>query len=67
MLKNAGAYPWDRDEIDKEIIKGVIERNGKIINSETEAGGYPVIKPVFRKFKAAEWDMETMTRKNNTD
>ncbi len=67
VLKNAGAYPWDRDEIDKEIIKGVIEGNGKIINSETEAGGYPVIKPVFRKFKASEWDMETMTRKKDAD
>ena len=25
VLKNAGARPWDRDEIDKRIVQGVID------------------------------------------
>ena len=64
VLKNAGAFPWDRDEIDKRIIKGARKGNGKIIDSETEAGGYPLIKPVYRSFKPEEWDMVTLTKKN---
>lgn len=63
VLKNAGAFPWDRDEVDKQIIAGVRSGKGRIINSEAEAGGYPSPKPVFREFKAAEWDMVTLTRK----
>ena len=63
VLKNAGAFPWDRDEVDKQIIAGVRSGKGRIINSETEAGGYPSPKPVFREFKAEEWDMVTLTRK----
>ena len=64
MLKNAGAFPWDRDEIDKKIIEGASNGNGKIIDSETEAGGYPPIKPVYRSFKPEEWDMVTLKKKN---
>lgn len=64
ILKNAGAFPWNRDEIDNKIIADVISGNGKIINSEAEAGGYPVVKPVYRKFNINEWDMETLTKKN---
>lgn len=62
-LKNAGAFPWDRDAIDQQIIDGIKAGNGQIIDSESEAGGYPVIKPVYRKFNAAEWDLSTMTKK----
>ena len=63
VLKNAGAFPWDRDEFDKKIIDGVKTGNGKIINSEVEAGGYPVITPVYKKFNVEEWDMVTLTKK----
>jgi hypothetical protein len=64
VLKNAGAFPLDRDEIDKKIIAGVQNGNGKIIDSESEAGGYPPVKPVYRKFNPEEWDMVTLTKKN---
>lgn len=63
VLKNAGAFPWDRDAVDQQIIAGVRSGKGRVINSETEAGGYPSPKPVFREFKAEEWDMLTLTRK----
>ncbi len=63
VLKNAGAFPWDRDAIDQQIIDSVKAGTGQIIDSESEVGGYPVIKPVYRKFKAAEWDLNTMTKK----
>jgi hypothetical protein len=64
VLKNAGAFPWDRDEVDRRIIAGVKSGDGKIINSELEGGDYPVIKPVFRKFNPTEWDLVTLTKKN---
>ncbi len=63
VLKNAGAFPWDRDEVDKQIIAGVRSGKGRVIDSETEAGGYPAPKPVFRSFKAEEWNMVTLTKK----
>ncbi len=55
VLENAGAFPWDRDPIDKMIISDVRQGRGRIISSETDMGGYPVVKPVYRKFKAEEW------------
>jgi hypothetical protein len=58
VLENAGAFPRDRDSIDRKIIDGVISGKGKIIDSEKEAGGYPVIKPVYRKYNAKEWDLK---------
>ena len=65
VLKNAGAFPWERDEIDKRIIGGVRGNKGSIINSEKEGGGYPDFKPVTRKFNEDEWDMEKMILKKN--
>ncbi|MCD6287957.1 MAG: pectate lyase [Candidatus Hydrogenedentes bacterium] len=41
VLKNAGARPWDRDEIDKRIVQGVIDGSARIIDSQQEVGGYP--------------------------
>lgn len=63
VLQNAGAFPWDRDAIDKRIIEGARNGTGRIINSENEVGGYPSFKPVYRKFNPAEWDLATMTLK----
>lgn len=64
VLENAGALPWNRDDIDKRIIEGVKNGTGKIINGESEVGGYPSYKPVYRKFIPQEWDLATMTMKN---
>lgn len=61
VLENAGAFPWDRDDIDRGIIEGARSGSGRIINSEIEAGGYPSYKPVYRKFNPGDWDLSTMT------
>lgn len=60
---DCGAFPWNRDETDKRIIASVKAGTARIINSETEAGGYPAFKPVYREFREEEWDMITLTKK----
>jgi pectate lyase len=63
VLENAGAFPWQRDEIDHRIIDNARGRTGRIINCEKEAGGYPEYKPVYLRFREGEWDLNTMMRK----
>jgi hypothetical protein len=41
VLKNAGARPADRDEVDKRIINEVDSTSGHIIDSPSDVGGYP--------------------------
>jgi len=65
VLKNAGARPWDRNAIDKRIIREAREGTGKIIDSEQEVGGYPTMKETRSRFDPEEWDMATMERKEN--
>ena len=67
VLRHAGAFPWDRDDIDQRIIAGIHSGQGKIIDSETEVGGYPVIKPVYREFNPEEWDLITLTTKTENN
>ena len=61
VLKNAGARPWDRDQTDQAIIKEVKKGNNRIIDSETEAGGYPAVPSTFKSFNADRWDMDHIT------
>jgi pectate lyase len=61
VLANAGARPWDRDPHDVRILADVAEGRGKIIDSEREVGGYPVVEPRRRGFDPAQWDLATMT------
>ena len=63
VLKNTGARPWDRDEIDKRIIQQVKNKTSKIIDSEKEVGGYPTAEPVFQEFKVDEWDLKRLIKK----
>jgi hypothetical protein len=63
VLNNAGAFPWERDEIDQRIIGGARGKTGRIISTEKEGGGYPDFKPVIRKFHEEEWDMERLLLK----
>lgn len=41
VLRNAGARPWDRDEVDQRIVRQVREGTGRIIDSQEQVGGYP--------------------------
>lgn len=41
VLAQAGARPWDRDAVDRRIVEQVRTRTGRVIDSETDVGGYP--------------------------
>ncbi|WP_226467749.1 pectate lyase family protein [Luteimonas panaciterrae] len=60
VVANAGARPWDRDDVDRRILADVIEGRGKIIDSEEEVGGYPKQKETRQAFVPADWNLDTM-------
>lgn len=60
LLTTVGARPWDRDAHDVRILADIAEGRGKIIDSESEVGGYPIQKPTYRAFVPEDWDLETM-------
>lgn len=41
-LSNAGARPWDPDPIDIRIKTQLLAGEGRIIDSQSEVGGYPI-------------------------
>jgi hypothetical protein len=49
VLANAGARPADRDSVDQRLVNDVLERTGKIINSQSEVGGWPKLALNNRK------------------
>jgi hypothetical protein len=49
VLKNAGARPWDRDEVDARIVRQVRAGQGRIIDSQEQVGGYPRAAMTVRK------------------
>lgn len=53
VLENAGAFPNNKDAVDQAIVDDIRSGTGKIIDSEKEAGGYPEVKPVYRKLDEA--------------
>lgn len=61
MLENVGARPWDRDQVDKVIVREVKNGKNRIINSETEAGDYPNVPSTFNSFNADHWDIDHIT------
>ena len=63
VAHNAGARPWDRDEIDTRIVRQAMDGTGRIIDSEEEVGGYPVVEETRAAFDPDKWDLRFMTRK----
>ena len=63
VIANAGARPWERDEVDWRVIADTIEGRGRIIDSEQEVGGYPVQLATSKAFDPNEWDLRYMTPK----
>ena len=55
VLNNAGAFYWNRDRIDSELIDNVRNMTGQVIDSQNEVGGYPVIPSETRP---AGWDTD---------
>lgn len=60
VIADAGARPWDRDDVDRRILADTIEGRGGIIDSQDDVGGYPKQAETRQRFIAADWDMETM-------
>ena len=60
VIANAGARPWDRDDIDRRIVADVIEGRGGIIDHEDEVGGYPKHAQTRQAFVPADWDLDTL-------
>jgi hypothetical protein len=48
VLRTVGARPAHRDPIDARIVQSVIDRNGRIIDSQDDVGGYPVRESTHR-------------------
>jgi len=63
VVNNAGARPRERDFIDKRIIRDFLNRTGKIINSQEEAGGYPAYKKTYRKLDIPERNLENWLKR----
>jgi hypothetical protein len=62
VLTHAGATPWNRDAVDRRIIKEVRHNRSSFIDSQEEVGGYPDYEPVRRELdvpqrqgKLREW------------
>ncbi|WP_407353695.1 polysaccharide lyase family 1 protein [Luteimonas sp. R10] len=60
VIADAGARPWDRDEIDRRIVADVIEARGAIIDSEQAVGGYPDHPETRQAFVPEDWELDTM-------
>lgn len=60
LLNNAGARPWNRDEVDRRIIAEIKSGANKVIDSEKEVGGYPTMEATYKKFDVSKWDLETL-------
>ncbi|MBN4049579.1 pectate lyase, partial [bacterium AH-315-N03] len=43
VLDSAGARPWSRDSVDLRIVADVRAGSGRIVDSVSEAGGYPSV------------------------
>lgn len=43
VLANSGARPLDRDRVDTRVVDGVRKKTGRIIDSQNDVGGWPVL------------------------
>lgn len=59
VLHNAGARPWDRDEVDQRIVRQVREGKGKILDSQEQVGGYPRMEAAARALEVPKDNIES--------
>ncbi len=62
IIHTAGARPWNRDETDTRLLNEILTNTGKIINYETEVGGYPNYTPTNKLFIEEEWNLDYMLK-----
>lgn len=60
VVANAGARPWDRDDVDRRILADTIEGRGRIIDSQNDVGGYPKQAATRQAFVPEDWNLDTM-------
>ncbi|HEX7828251.1 MAG TPA: right-handed parallel beta-helix repeat-containing protein [Thermoanaerobaculia bacterium] len=69
-LRSAGSRPARRDPIDARIVRSIIDGDGRIIDSQREAGGYPkresVSRPVIVPQDRRQW-LEQLSRTLEVD
>jgi hypothetical protein len=58
VSKHAGARPRDRDDIDKRIIRDFLNRQGRIIDSQDDVGGYPDDRMTRHKIEVPGGDVQ---------
>jgi hypothetical protein len=63
VTKNVGARPKERDSIDKRIIKDFLNKEGKIIDSQDEVGGYPLVKETRHNLKIPKKNLQRWLNK----
>lgn len=49
VLANVGARPADRDPVDRRIVGDITARRGRIIDSQSEVGGWPALAVNVRR------------------
>jgi hypothetical protein len=52
VLKNVGARPAFRDAVDKRVVADTMNKTGRIIDSQRDVGGFPVLAQNKATFNA---------------
>jgi hypothetical protein len=60
LAREVGARPWERDAVDTRIIEQALAGTSRIIDSESEVGGYPAHPKTSAPFRPEAWDMTCM-------
>lgn len=58
LTREVGARPWDRDVIDARIVEQALSGTSRIIDDESDVGGYPGPAPTSAPFITEAWDMQ---------
>lgn len=63
LVPDVGARPWDRDATDARIVEQALHGTSRIIDSESDVGGYPSSASTSAAFVPDAWDLTCMVRK----
>lgn len=63
LAREAGARPWDRDAVDARIVEQALNGRSRVIDNESEVGGYPSLASTSAAFVPEAWDMGCVVRR----